>query len=114
MFKSKEFIIKFNLDQNQFSSVGQEFKLNRGIFSKFPKVVVNSVITIRFTGIYPLGIPRFANIVSHHPDVEFNDVIHYYLSTNYSSILLRFDKDNLCRGCSKYFKEDELRVQVKV
>eukprot|EP01114_Cavostelium_apophysatum_P017721 TRINITY_DN5331_c0_g1_i3.p1 TRINITY_DN5331_c0_g1~~TRINITY_DN5331_c0_g1_i3.p1 ORF type:complete len:845 (-),score=169.37 TRINITY_DN5331_c0_g1_i3:2211-4745(-) len=95
------------------NSLGAKFKLNRGVSKdRFPGVSVGSVITIKFTGVYPFGSPRFPNIVSHHSDLKFSDVIHYSLSTNFGPAALRFDKEATCRGCQRTLQNDEHRVQV--
>eukprot|EP01114_Cavostelium_apophysatum_P020383 TRINITY_DN6813_c0_g1_i1.p1 TRINITY_DN6813_c0_g1~~TRINITY_DN6813_c0_g1_i1.p1 ORF type:complete len:852 (-),score=159.44 TRINITY_DN6813_c0_g1_i1:14-2569(-) len=96
------------------NSLGVEFKLNRPIsVSRFPGVSVGSVISIQFSGLTPFGAPRFPIITSHHKNVKFSDVVHYFLSTNLGPLDLRFDKDNACRGCGKVFRDDEHRIQVK-
>lgn len=100
---------------------------------KMTYIFTGSVVRVGFHGLNINGVPKFSVIISHHPsslyfellsykiDVSWNNVLPYVLDTGrcVNFILKKtycsdYRHKQMCEHCKRIFKENDLRVLVKV
>jgi len=90
------------------SKCGRQFPLFQKISQiKFPRVKVDGVVTIGFSGMQPLGVPKFPIIREHHPDVQWKDVVPYFADHGSPYI------SHSCQSCSHSLGHGDPQVHVK-